>query len=555
MTPLKPPETSLEQQLDQYQLWRREYMLGLKLLGEWLQQHGLLEGVGPDRLARMRTLLREERVELALPDGPSGGKSELIQALLAGATPPLKLPDAELACPLEIAWDARLLPGLRLLPVETRLEPRALGDWRAASEPWIRLDLDLGDPAQQARTLDSLTEWRPLPLEQARALGFWSRELPPHAARPDNEGRVRLPRWRHAMLNLAHPLLQRGLALLLVPHQGPEGADAQLVLELLPQVEGQLLELDARQALDGRRERLRIAVAGCVEALRLEAGLALRVRRRDLDEQRAELEGLRGKSAARLRQLQARLAQERSELEAVLPRLQALRLVHHKLLDEALDLLDTTRWKQAISPLSEGLARAGSAAVRHSLVAHTVAALGECLQQAADGMLEIREMLNAGFAQLNADHGFALQLPAALDLAEPMARLRTLERRHERYLASESARWSFGPVFAGELVLALGQGVMPCFEDADDEMRGWSSLCLAQLDVQWLARQRQLQQRGEAITAMLADGGAIAERLSALDAQASQLARVEQELQALAQRLIDGPALRGTAELATPSRA
>lgn len=646
-TPENRP-ASLERLLDQYQLWRREYMLSLKLLGEWLQQHGLLAGATQDSLGALRNLLREERVEVALLGPVSGGKAELVAALFQGSTPPLRLPEAggrPVLCPVEFGWDARLGPSVRLLPVETRSDPKALGHWRATSEAWVRLDLDPTDPAQVLRTLETLAELRPMPLEQARALGFWERSAPPAAARPDAEGRVSVPRWRYARINFPHPLLQRGLVLQHAAREGPPGGDTQLVLELLPRAQAQVLVLDAmqpvglaelaawlesgaaepadstarlvllnhieavwerlkvkadveaelarlrgsaataldvpadkvlaasvrsgllargrndpellaasglaafeqalaQQGVNSRRDELRAQVARVVSMLRVEAGLMLRVRRRDLDEQRGEIEALRGKSAARLRQMLARLQQERAELDAAQPRVQALRVVHQKLLGEALDLVDTQRWKQAIEPLSGGLARAASAPVRGALVKHALAALTDCLQQAATAMTEVRQMLAAGFAQLNADHGFSLQIPPEPGLAEPAARLQALGRRIERFLASESARGAHGRVFAGELVSSVGEVVLPCFEDALATMQGWSSLCLAQLDAQWAARQQQLQQRGKAIEALLADAGKADGLLVPLVEQERQLSQVEQELQALMQRLIDGPALR-----------
>jgi hypothetical protein len=54
-------------------------------------------------------------------------------------------------CPTEMGYDADVPPCLRLLPIETRLQPQALMEWRMAPEKWTRIDLDVKNPQQLAR--------------------------------------------------------------------------------------------------------------------------------------------------------------------------------------------------------------------------------------------------------------------------------------------------------------------------------------------------------------------------------------------------------------------
>ena len=48
----------------------------------------------------------------------------------------------------EMGYDADVPPCLRLLPIETRLQPQALMEWRMVPEQWTRIDLDVNDPKQ-----------------------------------------------------------------------------------------------------------------------------------------------------------------------------------------------------------------------------------------------------------------------------------------------------------------------------------------------------------------------------------------------------------------------
>lgn len=118
-------------------------------------------------------------------------------------------------CPTELGYDGAIEPCLRLLPIETRLQASA-AEWRLRPGSWVRLALNMDDPEQMARTLEKLSEMRSVPLQEARALGFWS-DADGAGLTPDADGMVQVPAWRHAIVNLPHPLLKQGLVILDTP--------------------------------------------------------------------------------------------------------------------------------------------------------------------------------------------------------------------------------------------------------------------------------------------------------------------------------------------------
>jgi hypothetical protein len=73
--------TSFNDQLDQHGTWRREFALRLKLLAEWLKDHELLDAGVEERLVRLETQLRSDKVMVAFVAEFSRGKSEMINAL------------------------------------------------------------------------------------------------------------------------------------------------------------------------------------------------------------------------------------------------------------------------------------------------------------------------------------------------------------------------------------------------------------------------------------------------------------------------------------------
>ena len=76
-----------------------------------------------------------------------------------------------------------------------------------------------------------------------------------------------------------------------------------------------VLERALSQGVMGQRQKiLRSAVAAGIGELRVEAGRALDIRRRDLAEQMLELKGLRGKNTSVIKHMRSRIEQEQARL-------------------------------------------------------------------------------------------------------------------------------------------------------------------------------------------------------------------------------------------------
>ncbi len=229
---------SFNEQFDQHGAWRREFALRLKLLSEWLKDHDLLNAAVEERLLRLETQVRSDKVMVAFVAEFSRGKSELINAIFFAGYGRRIMPASAgrtTMCPTELGYDAEVPPCLRLLPIETRLKPQALMEWRAVPEKWTRVDLDVNDPVQLAKALEKVAEVRHVTQDEARALGFWHDDAPQDNPRTDANGNVEVPRWRHALINIAHPLLKQGLVILDTPGLNAIGAEPELTVSLIPQ--------------------------------------------------------------------------------------------------------------------------------------------------------------------------------------------------------------------------------------------------------------------------------------------------------------------------------
>ena len=229
---------TFNEQFDQHGVWRREFALRLKLLSEWLKDHDLLDAAVEERLRRLEGQMRSDKVMVAFVAEFSRGKSELINAIFFAGYKRRIMPASAgrtTMCPTELGYDAEVPPCLRLLPIETRLQTQPLMEWRMVPEKWHRVDLDVNDPGQLAQAFEKVSEVRHVTVDQARALGFWHDESPEDNPMVGSDGLVEVPRWRHALINIAHPLLKQGLVILDTPGLNAIGAEPELTVNLIPQ--------------------------------------------------------------------------------------------------------------------------------------------------------------------------------------------------------------------------------------------------------------------------------------------------------------------------------
>ncbi|ARU06938.1 dynamin family protein [Comamonas serinivorans] len=213
-----------------------------------MQDHDLLDPAFDERLRDLELKAQADKVMVAFVAEFSRGKSELINAIFFAGYGRRIMPATAgrtTMCPTELGFEARLAPCLRLLPIETRLQPQPLSEWRLAPERWQHLDLDVGDPEQLAQTMARVADTIRVDLDQARALGFWSDDVPEDNLPVGADGRVEVPKWRHALINLDHPLLKAGLVILDTPGLNAIGAEPELTVSLIPQAQAVVFILAA----------------------------------------------------------------------------------------------------------------------------------------------------------------------------------------------------------------------------------------------------------------------------------------------------------------------
>ena len=221
------PARAFEGSLAELKLWRNGAAESLAAFRRWALVGRVLDEQTAARLAHLERRLASERLTIAFVAEFSRGKSELINALFFADLGTRLLPSGlgrTTLCPTEIAWDPARPPSLRLLPIGTRESPKALREYIAEIDTWKEIALDPAHPELVAQACQATSESMTVAGPAAVNLGL--------AADPG--ARVDIPRWRYAMLNFPHPLLESGLTILDTPGHNTMGSEPELTVHRVP---------------------------------------------------------------------------------------------------------------------------------------------------------------------------------------------------------------------------------------------------------------------------------------------------------------------------------
>lgn len=224
-------------QLSAYSAWRDELMAGIRTLQDWIDEQEVGDPQTALRIERLLDRLRDDKLRVAFVAEFSRGKSELINALFFADYGQRILPSSAgrtTMCPTELLSENGVLPSIRLLPIETRKSPGSLAEWKERPDQWTNIPLDLASAESLSRTLSHVSETLRVTLADAAQLGLHDAEQQSASTVVPIDGRVEIPRWRHAVINFPHPLLKQGLVILDTPGLNAVGTEPELTLNLLP---------------------------------------------------------------------------------------------------------------------------------------------------------------------------------------------------------------------------------------------------------------------------------------------------------------------------------
>jgi len=236
----------IEAGICEYSQWRLELFQRMQLWRRWLKDRDLYDTRAEMRVRQILDALRDDRLYIAFVAEFSRGKSELINALFFSGFGQRVLPSSAgrtTMCPTEILYRKNTPPCIRLLPIETRAGGTSVADYKKRPDQWTEITIDMNDPESTAQALNAVTETLQVSAQQAHDLGL-NLGAPP-GEQTDAAASIEKPRGRHAVINLPHPLLERGLVILDTPGLNALGAEPELTLNLLASAHATLFILAA----------------------------------------------------------------------------------------------------------------------------------------------------------------------------------------------------------------------------------------------------------------------------------------------------------------------
>ena len=239
---------TLAQHFAAYSQWRAQISGVLEKFADWLVQNELTDAQTDRRIVQLLEKLREDRLHVAFVAEFSRGKSELINAIFFAGYGNRILPSTAgrtTMCPTELMFDKSKAPSIELLPIESRGSNASISEYKRFADEWQVVPIDTTSAEAMQDALRHVSDVVRVDRATAEKLGFAIGDSDSAVLRVDGDGTVEIPRWRHAVINFPHPMLEQGLVILDTPGLNAIGTEPELTLSLLPNAHAVLFILAA----------------------------------------------------------------------------------------------------------------------------------------------------------------------------------------------------------------------------------------------------------------------------------------------------------------------
>ncbi len=288
------PKHALSERLASLQSWRYGLDTQITRITHALSEAGFLPADTAQQLASIQARVANERVSIGFVAEYTRGKSELINALFFGDLGRRLLPSGvgrTTRCVTELRFDRNVKTGLRLLPIETRESSLKFSELFDDESQWRTVLFDADNEDSMGRALAALSETKRISIADAVAWGLHGEALgmleeqsrqtlntkavvaktveisksiaDKNAAvknaidnkSPDAESIsvnattmtsafIDVPRWRYAVINFPHPLLDAGLVIIDTPGLAAFSTEPEAARERLLHADAMLFVLD-----------------------------------------------------------------------------------------------------------------------------------------------------------------------------------------------------------------------------------------------------------------------------------------------------------------------
>ena len=230
-------EQALKKEIKEYSEWRSKLSESIQKLSSFLKVNNVTDLRTHHQFETVLGQLADDNLSVAFIAEFSRGKSEMINTIFFGDYKKRILPSGSgrtTMCPTELMYDANAPTSIRLLPIESRRDDRALFELKKDAQLWNEIAFDADDVDSVTSALQGMTDSKLVSKAYAKELKFDLLDEDSEVGLPVNEyDEVEIPSWRHAIINLPHPLLEQGLVILDTPGLNAVGAEPELTINQL----------------------------------------------------------------------------------------------------------------------------------------------------------------------------------------------------------------------------------------------------------------------------------------------------------------------------------
>lgn len=201
-------------------------------------------------LDRLLYRVESDRLSIAFVSEVGRGKSELINALFFSERRRRLLPSGpgrNTLCVTELRHNPDEPVGIKLLPIETRESDASYAELLGDDAAWRFVPFVYEEFDTIQRALVALSETKRVTLAEAVAWGLHADAT--SRAAGGGVSLIDVPRWRHAIINMPHPVLQAGLVVIDTPGLSALAAEPDLSRKRLPQCDCVVFVMDGTQGL------------------------------------------------------------------------------------------------------------------------------------------------------------------------------------------------------------------------------------------------------------------------------------------------------------------
>ena len=228
----------LKNEILEYSEWRSNLSNTIQSMSSFLKANNVTDLRTHHQFENVLGQLADDNLSVAFVAEFSRGKSEMINTIFFGDYKRRILPSGTgrtTMCPTELKYDPNLPSSIKLLPIELRKDKRPLFELKKEDDLWIEHKFDADDVDSVVKAINGMTDSKLVSKEYAKELNFdLLEDENSKVGLPVNKyDEVEIPTWRHAIINLPHPLLELGLVILDTPGLNAIGAEPELTINQL----------------------------------------------------------------------------------------------------------------------------------------------------------------------------------------------------------------------------------------------------------------------------------------------------------------------------------